>query len=94
MKNKPDPDSGEGASGPGSAKRVRKTSLYRQSQEEDVLYGTSVCKGPIKEAISAYDGATRPLTIFSSSLDRTPERNEVPGHRFRKIFFRGKVTSV
>ncbi|PGH13899.1 hypothetical protein AJ80_06168 [Polytolypa hystricis UAMH7299] len=47
-------------------------------------------KGPIKEAIRKWTGA-RPLTVISGSSDWSVERNDVPGERFRKIFYEDKV---
>jgi hypothetical protein len=99
MKIRPEPASVEDASDAGnpvlhskrSASRVRKGSLSNQSHQQNIMYGRSACKGPVREGIATYSGLFSPLTIFSSSLDRTAERNEVPGHRFRKIFFRGTL---
>jgi hypothetical protein len=31
-----------------------------------------------------------PLTIFTRSQDQSRERNEIPGYRFRKVFFTGR----
>jgi hypothetical protein len=72
----------------GIAARVTKASLSRQDNPQKIMYGHSIYKGPIKDAIAGYDG-DRLLTIFSSGHDQSPEHNEVKGHLFRKIFFKG-----
>jgi hypothetical protein len=52
------------------------------------IFGKSICRGPIENMVKEY-GLNRdcPLTIFTRSQDQSRERNEVPGYRFRKVFF-------
>lgn len=54
--------------------------------------GKSICQGTIEQMMKEYyeRNGSGTLTIFSRSQDQSEERNEVPGYRFRKIFFRGR----
>ena len=57
----------------------------------DCIIGESIYRGSIAELVECRgQNAKVPLTILTRSQDTSPERNEVPGHRFRKIFVSGK----
>ncbi|RLL98417.1 hypothetical protein CFD26_107124 [Aspergillus turcosus] len=52
------------------------------------IFGKSICRGPIEKMVKEYSlNRDNPLTIFTRSQDQTRERNEIPGYRFRKVFF-------
>ncbi|GIK05259.1 hypothetical protein Aspvir_009363 [Aspergillus viridinutans] len=52
------------------------------------IFGKSICRGPIETMVKEYSlNRDHPLTIFTRSQDQSRERNEVPGFRFRKVFF-------
>ncbi|KAH1334862.1 hypothetical protein KXW91_005398 [Aspergillus fumigatus] len=72
------------SSPPRSHSRVNSNS--RTSQK--CIFGKSICRGPIENMVKEC-GLNRdcPLTIFTRSQDQSRERNEVPGYRFRKVFF-------
>ncbi|KAI9926223.1 hypothetical protein ASPWEDRAFT_43577 [Aspergillus wentii DTO 134E9] len=53
----------------------------------------SIFKGPIEYAVESYDGP-RPLTIFSMSSDDSPDLHEIPGQRFRKVFYRDEMDII
>jgi hypothetical protein len=56
-------------------------------------YGTVNCSETIQEMFKIYQGygLNAPMTIFTRSQDRSRERNEVPGCKFRKVFGTGKT---
>ncbi|KAF3392078.1 hypothetical protein DPV78_010595 [Talaromyces pinophilus] len=53
-----------------------------------VIYGECISSMPINEMEKIYQtyGRGVPMTIYTRSQDRSCERNEVPGCKFRKIF--------
>ncbi|EEA25524.1 hypothetical protein TMatcc_006248 [Talaromyces marneffei ATCC 18224] len=53
-----------------------------------VIYGKCNHSLPIEEMAKIYQSYEKkvPMTIFTRSQDRSRERNEVPGCRFRKLF--------
>lgn len=55
-------------------------------------YGTVSYSQTIEEMFKKYQGykLNVPMTVFTRSQDRSRERNEVPGCKFRKIFGTGK----
>ena len=57
-----------------------------------VIYGECSSSMPINEMEKIYQtyGRGVPMTIYTRSQDRSRERNEVPGCKFRKIFGTGK----
>ncbi|KAE8361120.1 hypothetical protein BDV27DRAFT_148095 [Aspergillus caelatus] len=79
-----------------SANRVEKErspSGYQKNTANHAIYprvriGESIISGPIEHMVKAFPKArSNPLTIFTRSLDQSPERNEISGCRFRKVFF-------
>lgn len=74
---------------------TRQSMPYAFRNEEPtatVKYGTVSRSETIEEMFKIYQGykLNVPMTIFTRSQDRSRERNEVPGCRFRKIFGTGK----
>jgi hypothetical protein len=69
----------------------RSQSRINSRTPQKCIFGKSICRGPIENMVKEY-GLNRdhPLTIFTRSQDQSRERNEVPGYRFRKVFFTGR----
>jgi hypothetical protein len=82
-----------------SAQRIdrKKTSKPSRKQAKQIgestsgcIIGESIYRGSIAELVECRgQNAKVPITIFTRSQDTSPEHNEVPGHRFRKIFVSG-----
>ncbi|GFF61427.1 hypothetical protein IFM51744_10680 [Aspergillus udagawae] len=69
-----------------SPPRSQSTINSRPSQK--CIFGKSICRGPIENMVKEYSpNRDNPLTIFTRSQDQSRERNEIPGYRFRKVFF-------
>ncbi|KAF7179344.1 hypothetical protein CNMCM7691_008277 [Aspergillus felis] len=66
----------------------RTHSRINSRTQQKCIFGKSICRGPIENLVKEYSlNRDRPLTIFTRSQDQSRERNEIPGYRFRKVFF-------
>ncbi|RHZ65522.1 uncharacterized protein CDV56_108844 [Aspergillus thermomutatus] len=66
----------------------RSHSRINSRTPQKCIFGKSVCRGPIGKMVKEYSlNLNHPLTIFTRSQDQSRERNEIPGYRFRKVFF-------
>ncbi|OGE48209.1 hypothetical protein PENARI_c031G09583 [Penicillium arizonense] len=70
-----------------SSKPSRKQTKQMNEGISDCIIGESIYKGSIAELVECRGQNTGiPLTIFTRSQDTSPERNEVLGYKFRKVF--------
>ncbi|EED21401.1 conserved hypothetical protein [Talaromyces stipitatus ATCC 10500] len=67
--------------------KINLSYVHKQIPMDKVIYGKSISR-PIEQMARIFQSYNRgvPLTIFSRSRDRSRERNEVPGCKFRKVF--------
>lgn len=65
---------------------------FERQPPSAVIYGECSSSMPINEMEKIYQTYKRgvPMTIYTRSQDRSRERNEVPGCKFRKIFGTGQ----
>src|SRR4051794_13992260 len=73
-----------------ASKPSRKQTKQMNESISDCIIGESIYKGSIAELVECRGQNTGiPLTIFTRSQDTSPERNEVLGYKFRKVFVSG-----
>ncbi|GIJ86882.1 hypothetical protein Asppvi_005780 [Aspergillus pseudoviridinutans] len=65
----------------------RSQSRISSRTPQKCIFGKSICRGPIENMVKEYNLNRYPLTIFTRSQDQSRDRNEIPGYRFRKVFF-------
>lgn len=74
------------------SQRRRTPYVYLPKKPTEVIYGETSSSMPIYEMAQIYQTYRKnvAMTIYTRSQDRSLERNEVPGCKFRKIFGTGK----
>lgn len=67
-----------------------------KSPAANFLYGKCNLSLLIEQMAKLYKSYNRnnPLTIFSRNQDRSRERNDVPGCKFRKVFVTSKLVEI